>query len=208
MTSKTTITRRQALLAGAALPLAGIPLATLPSPALASARQQGAYLPQFNRFRLGDFEVSTLLAGSRPVDNPHAVFGLNASDAEFSEVSQANFLPIEVARFFFTPTLVNTGEALVLFDTGLDSAGITAALAAAGYAPDQVDVVVLTHMHGDHIGGLMTEGKPTFAKARYVTGAVEHNFWSAANNKTFDSNVRPLDDQTSFVEDGGTIASA
>jgi glyoxylase-like metal-dependent hydrolase (beta-lactamase superfamily II) len=70
---------------------------------------------------------------------------------------------------------VNTGSELVLFDTGLNAAGITAALAAAGYTPDQVDVVVVTHMHGDHIGGLMNDGAATFPNARYVTGTAEYN---------------------------------
>ncbi|MFC2970266.1 MBL fold metallo-hydrolase [Acidimangrovimonas pyrenivorans] len=206
MTPKTTISRRQALLAGAALPFAGATLATIPRPVQAAAPQQGTYAPKFNRFKLGGFEVSTLLAGTRPVENPHAIFGLSTPDEDFAQVSQAAFLPTEVAQFFFTPTLVNTGTELVLFDTGLNGAGITAALQAAGYSADQVDTVVITHMHGDHIGGLMTDGQPTFANARYVTGAAEHNFWAGANNKTFDSNVRPLNEKMSFIDDGATVA--
>jgi len=88
---------------------------------------------------------------------------------------------------FFIPTLVNTGADLVLFDTGLSSDGTLAALTAAGVTPDQVDVVVLTHMHGDHIGGLMGANAttPTFTNARYVTGSVEHNNWSTAGNADF-----------------------
>ena len=75
----------------------------------------------------------------------------------FFDANIAMDLPADKTRNFFTPTLVNTGTELVLFDTGLAPEGITGALAAAGYTPDQVDVVVLTHMHGDHIGGLMAE---------------------------------------------------
>ena len=117
--------------------------------------------------------------GSRPVEGPKEIFGGNASDEEFAEVSAQNFIPKDFAQFFFTPSLVNTGSEIVLFDTGLGKGGIQNALAQAGVTPDAVDVVVLTHMHPDHIGGLMTESAATFPNARYVTGSTEYDFWAA-----------------------------
>src|SRR3546814_3301897 len=51
-------------------------------------------------------------------------------------------------------------------------------LGAAGYTPEQIDVVVLTHFHPDHIGGNLEDGKPAFANARYVSSAAEYDFWS------------------------------
>lgn len=196
------VSRRQALVAAAALPLAS----ALPRAAVAAEEMKGSSVPVFNRFKLGAFEVTTLLAGTRTVENPTEIFGLNADPAEFAAVSQAAFIPTDKAQFFFTPTLVNTGAELVLFDAGLSQAGITAALAAAGYTPDQIDVVVLTHMHGDHIGGLTGDAGPTFANARYVTGSAEHNHWMAAGNEGFDKNVRPLNDKMTFLDDGGSVA--
>lgn len=199
----TSLSRRHALIAAAALPLSA---ALAPRPALAAAEKLGPASATFRRFALGEFEITTLLTGTRLNETPRETFGLNASDAEFAAASAAAFLPADKAMNSFTPTLVNTGAELVLFDTGLAPEAIVAALAAAGVTPDQVDVVVLTHMHGDHIGGLMGEAGPTFAKARYVTGAIEHNHWSGAANEGFDTKVKPLNDQMTFLEDGGSPA--
>lgn len=197
------VSRRQAILGAAALPLAAGAAGT----AKAAAPMMGASKPLYNRVTLGGFEVTSLLAGSRPVENPQGIFGMNVSEEEFAAASEAANIPTNVAQFFFTPTVVNTGSELVLFDTGLNGAGITAALAQAGYTPDQVDVVVITHMHGDHIGGLMTDGSPTFPNARYVTGAAEFDHWDMSGNEGFENNVRPMAEMTTMIGDGGSVVS-
>jgi glyoxylase-like metal-dependent hydrolase (beta-lactamase superfamily II) len=201
----TRLSRRQAIFAGAAMPLA----ATLPLPALAKAEMQGAGFAPFHRFKLGAFEVTTLLAGSRAGDKPQETFGTNASAEDFAALSAANFLPVDRSQTFFTPVVVNTGAELVLFDTGLSAEGTLAAMTAAGFTPDQVDVVVLTHMHGDHIGGLMgADGTtPTYPNARYVTGAVENNYWAGAANEGYDKSVKPLTDKMTFLDSNGAVAS-
>ena len=198
----TNLSRRSALLAGAAAPLVALAAA----PARAKADMKGIATPLFSRFKHGDFEVTTLLAGTRPVEEPQTIFGMNVSAEDFAAASEAAHLPTDVAQFFFTPTVVNTGSELVLFDTGLNAEGITAALAAAGYTPDQVDTVVITHMHGDHIGGLNSDAGDTFPNARYLTGTAEHNHWSAAGNEGFDAKVKPLNDKMTFLDDGGSVA--
>lgn len=195
------LTRRAAMGSAALLPFAAA------LPAQAAAPQREPVQQTIRRFALGDLEVTTLLAGT--VTNPtppQQIFGLNVDAETFAEVSEEAFLPTEVSQFFFTPTLVNTGESLILFDTGQTPEAIVAAVEAAGYAPGDVDTVILTHMHGDHIGGLMTAGTPTFANASYVTGQVEFDAWKAAPSEGFTNHVEPLADRMTFLSDGQDAA--
>lgn len=198
------LSRRQALFTGAALPLS----ATLPTLARADGHAAAPSRAVHSDFSLGDFRVTTLLAGTRSVENPHEIFGLNVDDATFGAVSEENFIGTDASQFFFTPTVVNTGSEVILFDTGLNAEGITTALAAAGYAADDITHVVITHMHGDHIGGLSDDaGTPTFANAAYITGQAEFDHWAAAENEGFEAKVRPLAEKMSFIGDGGAVAS-
>jgi glyoxylase-like metal-dependent hydrolase (beta-lactamase superfamily II) len=199
------LTRRSALFAAAAAPFA--PALIRATPAQAEAALQGPSMAMFNRFTLGGFEITTLMAGNRTVDKPQETFGMNVDAETFAAASAANFIPADKVQFFFTPTLVNTGSELVLFDTGLGADSIVPPLAAAGITPDQIDTVVITHMHGDHIGGLAGEAGPTFANARYVTGSVENNHWAGAQNEGYEAQVRPLLDKMTFLDDGGSVAS-
>ncbi len=199
-----TLTRRQTLTTFAALPASAVAAGLVPS--RAEAQTGGTAQQTAQSFTLGEFRVTTLLAGTTPRDDPHAIFGLNVSDDEFAEVSARNFLPTDVAQFFFTPTLIDTGSDVVLFDTGLNPAGITAALAGAGYAPGDITHVVLTHMHGDHIGGLSDDsGAETFAGAAYITGQAEFDHWAGAGNERFDGKVRPLAERMSFIAPGDDV---
>jgi glyoxylase-like metal-dependent hydrolase (beta-lactamase superfamily II) len=202
MNEKLKFTRRAALAGAAALPLAAAS-----GKATAGAPMLGAGAPKFSRFVLGDFEVTTLFVGSRSVEGPQNIFGMNVSGEDFDKASALAHIPNDKVQFFFTPTVVNTGSELVLFDAGLNGAGTAGALEAAGYSADQIDKVVITHMHGDHIGGLMGDTGATFANAAYMTGSAEFDAWAKADNETFEAKMRPLAEQTTFLDDGGSPAS-
>ncbi len=177
--------------------------------------------PGFSRFRLGAFEVTTLRDGGRPGDGPHPIFGANQKPEDVAALLEANFLPSDRFVNGFSPTLVNTGADLVLFDTGLGEGArqgglgqTRAQLEASGYKPEDVSVVVITHMHGDHIGGLTEGGAPAFPNARYVTGQVEYDFWTAPermsgptenNAKAVEARVKPLAEKMTFLADGGEV---
>lgn len=203
MSTSPTFNRRTALMGAAALPL--VAAAT---PSRAAAPMLGVAQSPFRRVKVGSFEVTTLLAGTRAVEEPHSIFGLNVDDDTFNSVSTQAGLSTDAAQFFFTPTLVNNGAELVLFDTGLAGAGTVAAVEAAGYTADQVDKVVITHMHGDHIGGISgDDGAPTFPNAAYMTGAVEFDAWSGTDNENFDGKIAPLAEQFTMLDDGGSAAA-
>jgi len=195
--------RRTALTGLAAAPLVGLASA----PVLAQSAPQGPQIPRVSRFGVGNFEVTTLLVGSRTVENPQGIFGMNVSPEEFSAASATAHIPIDKAQFFFHPTLVNTGNELILFDTGLNGAAIAQAVEMAGYSTDAVTHVILTHMHGDHIGGLMTDGAETFGNAAYITGQTEFDHWSGTDNEGFANMVAPLAEKMSFIGDGASVTS-
>ena len=164
-----------------------------------------AAIPPYRRMQLGNFTVTTLLAATRPMEEPQGVFGMNATPEEFAALSAAAFIPADKSLNFFTPTLVETGSEKILFDTGLSAEGIRAALGAAGHDPASITTVVLTHMHPDHIGGLSDDAGATFANAAYVTGQAEFDHWAAAGNEGFEAKVRPLADKMRFLGDGEDV---
>jgi len=214
---KVELTRRAALLgAGGAIAGAGLAASTTVH---AAAEKQGALSAPVARYPLGGFEVNTLLDGAVSLQEPQKTFGMNVDADTFSAASAENFLPHDTFQISFTPTLVNTGSELILFDTGNGEGArpgrgnLRAALENAGYTPEQVDIVVITHMHPDHIGGLMEGGAPAFANARYVTGQREYDFWAAmepeANGvtKLMATHVKPLAEKMTFLNGGGAVTS-
>ena len=200
------LTRRQAIAASAAMPAAA-----LPGMAAAQDEAPGPMRGALHRVhKLGETEVVTLLDATLPSDAlggaPHTIFGLDVDEATFEEASREAFIPADTATFFFTPVLVRSGGNVILFDTGLGQGGLQAALEDAGAAPADVTHVVITHMHPDHVGGLTTDGAPTFEGAEHIAGEVEMAFWSDNPSDAVTANVMPLRDRFTLIGDGAEVA--
>jgi glyoxylase-like metal-dependent hydrolase (beta-lactamase superfamily II) len=195
-------------------------------PARAAAPMLGLSRPSHYRFKIGDFEVTTIYDGAVSVPKVHPIFGKNQKIEDVQAYLTENHLPTDKMKISFTPVIVNTGKEVVLFDTGYgeerraNGAGLTAAaLASAGFSADQIDVVVVTHCHPDHVSGLMEGDKAMFPNARYVTGDVEYNFWSnkdlldstnksmVGRAKAVHANVVPLAGKMKFLKPGEDVAT-
>lgn len=168
----------RALLAGAAL--------AFTAAAQAAAPQVLANPPGFYRVMLGRFEITALSDGTVPNFELQKLL-TNASSDEVRLALDREYLqdPVEGSVNAF---LINTGSKLVLVDTG--AAGLFGPtlgrlpdnLRASGYRPEQIDMVIITHMHPDHVGGLMAEGRIAFPNAVVHADRREAAFWLSQAN--------------------------
>ncbi|MEM6761277.1 MAG: MBL fold metallo-hydrolase [Pseudomonadota bacterium] len=174
-----------------------------------------------HRFVLGAFEVTSVLDGAGVRDGIHPIFGHDQSKETFAAYANERHMPADRYEHSFAPALVNTGEALVLFDAGLGAMGreggaglLTKRMAEAGIPAEAVDVVVITHSHPDHIAGLWEGAKPAFPNARYAIGQVEYDGWSSGekipeqrkiNRDLFLKLLPPLAHKTTFLQPGDSV---
>ena len=186
-----------AALAGAAVAMAGTAVAAGPV----------AVKPAAESFKLGAFEVTPLADAGFEILNNGQVFGLNATPAQVAEVLKQAGAPTDVVRLSVDALLLREPGRVVLIDTGLGpkaKGALMGSLAAAGVKPDQVTDVLITHSHGDHVGGLVdAAGKSAFPKAAIRMSAKEWAFLQAqAGAKALVAAIAP---QVKTFEPGGEI---
>ncbi|NRR32579.1 MBL fold metallo-hydrolase [Oxalobacteraceae bacterium] len=140
---------------------------------------EAAPAPGFYRFMLGSFAITALSDGKRPI-NAHMLSNISEQEVDqtLAGAGQANPVPSSFNAF-----LIDTGSKLVLIDTGAGAlwgpqlGKLGEQLQLAGYAAEQVDEIYLTHMHSDHIGGLMDGDSLRFPHAIVRASKAEADYW-------------------------------
>lgn len=166
---------RRKLLAGS---IAATAFGILPASSTAKAPLAKAQAPGFYRRKVGTFEVTALLDGDLPL-SPELFSG---DKAEMEKVAARSYMPTPV-RAHVNAFAVNTGERLYLVDTGTGTlmgpslGRANPNLVLAGIDPEQVDAILLTHIHPDHFGGMVSQGKPVFPKAEVYVAEADAKFW-------------------------------
>jgi glyoxylase-like metal-dependent hydrolase (beta-lactamase superfamily II) len=176
--------RRMLLRAGSA----AVGAATLApiAPALAHAPQAGKRAqPSFYRFKLGTIEITVISDGTLAFP-AETLWGDRADDAR--GLLTSTFQPSSPVGLQINTILVNTGDKLVLIDAGCGvdkfqntTGGLIGNLAAAGYAPGDIDMILFTHLHFDHLWGISDHENASllFPSAEFVGRETEVAFWSA-----------------------------
>jgi glyoxylase-like metal-dependent hydrolase (beta-lactamase superfamily II) len=151
------------------------------SAAHAEAPLAGTQAPGYYRLMLGQFEITALYDGYISIDRK---LMQNASETEIRSLLARMFITDAQTNTAVNAYLINTGSQLVLVDAG--AAGLFGPtlgsmlknLRASGYEPSQVDAVLITHLHGDHMGGLLDDsGKPVFTNATVYVAQAESDFF-------------------------------
>lgn len=158
-----------------------------PALSFAAAPMVKTSAPGYYRFMLGDFEITALSDGTAIW--PMKKLLTNTTPASVEKALAKSFLPSEIeTETSVNSYLINTGEKLVLVDAG--SAGLFGPtlgklllnLAASGYKPEQIDEIYITHLHNDHVGGLLHNGKPAFVNAIVRVDQHDLDFWLSKEN--------------------------
>ncbi len=154
--------------------------AVLALAAHSAAPQQKTQAPGYYRMMLGDFEITALSDGT--VDLKPKELLTNTTPAHVGKMLTRSFEP-EAVPTSVNAYLINTGDKLILVDTGAAKlfgptlGNLLANLAASGYRPEQVDDILITHMHPDHVGGLMADGMIAFPNATVHADQRDAAFW-------------------------------
>ncbi len=176
------------------------------------------------RFKVGTFKCTAVSDGTFTYPNPAPFLFANAPRERLKQVLRGHNLQPEEWAEWTSPYIclvINTGENLVLVDTGADGLGpntgrLLQNLQAEGIAPGNIDTVVITHGHPDHLGGNTAgEGKSAFPDARFVISKDEWDFWTSEPDlaelkadehikelliTTASNNLTPIQGQVEFVD--------
>ncbi len=143
--------------------------------------QVGSQVPGYYRMRLGEFEITALFDGTFDF---HPELLKNMDQNQINQILLHHYGKNTNIQTSINAYLIHTGTHLVLVDAGAgllfgsnQQGHIVENIKAAGYQPEQIDTIVLTHLHGDHTGGLSVEGKAVFPNAMVYVNHIDDEYW-------------------------------
>ena len=175
---------RRSLLLGAGA-AAAAPMLGAPAPAFARAPKAQTQVPYFYRFGFGDAQVSVVSDGPLPLGDPGDSF-LGVSKDDVRGMLQRNFLDTKNVVLEQNIPIVNIGDKLIMFDTGMGTSQafgpttgrLIRSMAEAGINPADIDAIVCSHAHIDHIGGIVdAANKPLFPNAEVWLSQTDFDYW-------------------------------
>jgi glyoxylase-like metal-dependent hydrolase (beta-lactamase superfamily II) len=177
--------------------------------------------PESYKFGLGTFECVAIKDAVHTYENPATLLFLNAPKDHLAQVLREH--KIELARWYewispYTPLFIETESHKVLVDTGIGSTfppaegRLIQQLERLEVRPDEIDIVLITHAHGDHCGcNTDSEGQAAFPQARYIMWKKEWDFWTSEGvlaepqhewmAPVVDKNLWPLHDRFELIEE-------
>lgn len=202
-------------------PLSG--LARIPKEVIDMKPNEKITRPRVYQFNFGESTVTSLLEGHVVRDDLHPFVATNASADDVEALAHQHHLPFPKLEHGFVTTLIQTREKLIAFDPGfgenspMPTAGyFKESLSQAGYSVTDIDMVVVSHSHPDHIGNLMTGDEPTFPNAEVVFGRTEYDYWKRGENISdmrkptlalFQKVAVPLIERIRFIDPDESIVS-
>ncbi len=185
--------------------------------------QQELKRPTVYQFRVGDCVITNVLEGYFHRGDLHPFVATNAKASEVEALAAKYRLPYPELEHNFVPSIIETPDKLVVIDPGFGAAAPAATtgwfmqgLQDAGYAAGDVNVVLISHCHPDHIGNISKDGVPTFPNAEIVIGQKEFEFWKQGKGISemrqptlalFQKVVLPLEEHLTMIQPGDEVVS-
>ncbi len=159
------------------------------------------------QLKFSEYDLYILSDGSNLIKEPYPLIAPNYTEEEFNLALNETFLDQQPISFSLNVLLIKYKQHYILFDTGYgleknENVGkLIQQLESTGISADEITDVIITHAHGDHIGGLIQpNGNLTFKNAKYFISKAEFDYWIASKNENTIAILNKIKHKTFFIK--------